>query len=286
MRTESLVLGLALASGVLLSVSPRLWPLRSKRRRIDPWGWLRDDLRYAGIRASVPRTVVVIALLAIALAALTLATTGLSALAAVALLAGLAGPVMLIRARASARRAKLRALWPDVLDSLIAALRAGLGLPDALGSLAQHGPGPLQAVFRDFVEDYRRSASFELSLTRLKARLADPVADRIVEILRLARELGGSDVIALLGALGGYLREDAAAMAELTARQSWIRNAARLGVAAPWLVLVALSLRPDVRGSYNSPAGAMVILAGGALTLLAYQLMRRVARLPQERRWA
>ena len=44
--------------------------------------------------------------------------------------------------------------------------------------------------------------------------------------------------------------------AELRARQSWIVNAARLGVVAPWIVLLMLATRPEGAAAYNSPAGA------------------------------
>ena len=97
---------------------------------------------------------------------------------------------------------------------------------------------------------------------RLKATLADPVADRMLETLRMAREVGGSDVTAVLRGLSGYLREDAALRAEVIARQSWIRNAARLGVAAPWLLLVVLASRHETLVAYDSAAGSTLIIVG------------------------
>ena len=72
----------------------------------------------------------------------------------------------------------------------------------------------------------------------------------------MAREVGGSDVTAVLRGLSGYLREDAALRAEVEARQSWILNAARLGVAAPWLVLAGarVAARGDRRVRLARPA--------------------------------
>ena len=86
-------------------------------------------------------------------------------------------------------------------------------------------------------EDYRATGRFHDCLDRLKDRLSDPVADRIIESLRIAREVGGSDLGRLLRTLSAFLREDARTRAELETRQSWTVNAARLAVAAPWIVL-------------------------------------------------
>ena len=96
-------------------------------------------------------------------------------------------PMAMVRWRARKRTAVLRQLWPDVVDHLRSAIRAGLSLPEALIQLGEKGPVELRHVFVDFGSDYRSGGQFDPSLTRLKDRLADPVADRIVEALRLTR---------------------------------------------------------------------------------------------------
>jgi tight adherence protein B len=62
-------------------------------------------------------------------------------------------------------------------------------------------------------------------------------------------------------------------------------NAAKLGVAAPWVVLLLLSTRPEAAASYNSAAGAALIVAGLIVSFVAYRLMIGLGRLPEERRW-
>ena len=87
-------------------------------------------------------------------------------------------PMAMVRWRARKRTAVLRQLWPDVVDHLRSAIRAGLSLPEALIQLGEKGPEELRHVFVDFGSDYRSGGQFDPSLTRLKERLADPVADR------------------------------------------------------------------------------------------------------------
>ncbi|MDP9935254.1 tight adherence protein B [Paenarthrobacter nicotinovorans] len=206
---------------------------------------------------------------------------------AVSLCFGLFGswvPVAIVRWRARRRRASLRLLWPDVVDHLRSAIRAGLSLPEALIQLGSKGPEELRSLFLDFGSDYRAGGHFEEALDRLKARLADPVADRILEALRMTREVGGSDLGRMLGTLSDFLRDNARTRSELEARQSWTVNAARLAVAAPWIVLVMMASRPEAMLAYNSAAGAMVLLGGLLVSVLCYSLMLRVGALPDDER--
>ncbi|MET1088104.1 MAG: type II secretion system F family protein [Arthrobacter sp.] len=191
-------------------------------------------------------------------------------------------PVSVVRRRARKRSALLRELWPDVVDHLRSAIRAGLSLPEALIQLGGKGPEELRDVFQDFGADYRAGGHFDGSLNKLKERLADPVADRIIEALRLTREVGGSDLGKLLGTLGEFLRENGRTRSELEARQSWTVNAARLAVAAPWIVMVLLATRPEAVHAYNTPAGAAVLLGGLVVSLLCYSVMLRIGALPQD----
>ena len=121
-------------------------------------------------------------------------------------------------------------------------------------------------------------------LDRLKSRLADPVGDRVIEGLRIAREVGGGELGRLLRNLSGYLRDDLRTRSELEARQAWAVNGARVATAAPWVVLLVMSTQREVIERYQSTAGAVVLVVGALLCVLAYRLMMRLGRLPTERR--
>ncbi|MBG6223693.1 tight adherence protein B [Arthrobacter sp. CAN_A2] len=193
-------------------------------------------------------------------------------------------PFSIVKWRAAKRTASLRELWPDVVDHLRSAIRAGLSLPEALIQLGEKGPLELRAAFRAFGSDYRAGGRFDDALNRLKERLADPVADRIVEALRMTREVGGSDLGRLLGTLSEFLRDAARTRSELEARQSWTINAARLAVAAPWFVLMLLSTRPEAVRAYNTAGGAVVLLGGLAVSVVCYRVMLRIGALPEDQR--
>lgn len=193
-------------------------------------------------------------------------------------------PVALVAGRARRRQRELAEVWPEAVDNLASAVRAGLSLPEALAALGERGPEPLRPAFRAFATDYQLTGRFGECLDRLKDGLADPVGDRVVEGLRIAREVGGGELGALLRNLSTFLRDHARTRAELESRQTWTVVGARLAVAAPWAVLLLLSFQHEVIGRYSSTAGALVLLSGGGACLVAYRLMVRIGRLPVERR--
>jgi tight adherence protein B len=193
-------------------------------------------------------------------------------------------PITVVRGRARRRQRELAEVWPEAVDNLASAVRAGMSLPEGVSALARRGPERLRGAFAAFAIDYQVGGRFSESLDRLKARLADPVGDQVVEALRVAREVGGGDLGRLLRSLSTFLREDARTRAELESRQAWTVNGARLAVAAPWLVLLMLCFQPHVIHRYASPAGAVVIAGGAAACLVAYRLMLRLGQLPDDKR--
>lgn len=254
----------------------------------------RDDVRSQVVQSLLARAgvegVTTPALLALCLTSgglvglLMLAVSGTPPVAGVfALMAGYL-PLAVLRGRARRRQHELAELWPEAVDNLGSAVRAGLSLPEALAQLSERGPEPLREPFATFAADYQASGRFNECLDLLKRRLADPVGDRVVEGLRVARDVGGGDLGRILRTLSTFLRDDLRTRAELEARQAWTVNGARLAVASPWVVLLMLSFQRDVIRRYATPGGAAVLVAGAVLCLLAYRLMVRLGRLPAERR--
>lgn len=282
----TVLLGAALGLGLVLAASPWLWPRvprgaepRRPRRALD-------RLTQAGLDGIPPLAIAAVALLAGVLAAgIALALVPVVAVAGAALVAGAAAPPLAVRWRARRRRRAQAGVWPDVVDHLVSAVRSGLALPDAVAQLERAGPEVTRAAFAAYAADHRATGSFGYALDRLKDRLADPVGDRLVETLRMAREVGGTEVTTVLRELAAYLRADLATRGELEARQSWIVSAARLGVAAPWIVLLILSTRPEAAQAYNAPGGLVLIAGGAVVSVIAYRVMLRIGALPTESRW-
>jgi tight adherence protein B len=276
------LLGLLLGVGLLLiwRSGPRAPQPRPGPRRVGRRQALLAAAGLTGINAAQ-----LLALqigLGLVVLLVVLLTTGTVTISLVFGLFGFVLPQAQVRRLAGRRQADLREVWPEVVDNLASAVRAGLSLPEALAALATRGPEVLRPPFARFAAEYRSSGRFGACLDRLKDDLADPVGDRIVETLRVAREVGGSDLGRVLRTLSTFLREDARARAELETRQGWVVQAARLAVAAPWVVLLLLATQSTTLDAYDSPLGTALLAIGGGVCVLAYRLMLRIGRLPQD----
>lgn len=220
----------------------------------------------------------------IVVGALALIVTAVPMVALLAAIGAAGLPIVLLRRRIAQQEKARQDSWPDAVDQLASAVRAGLALPEAVCDLARRGPVALRMSFAEFDVEYRATGSFSRSLDALQDALADPVADRVCASLRIARDVGGSDLGHVLRTLSALLREDLRTRGEITARQSWTVNAARISVAAPWLTLALLCTRPEAVAAFTTWTGTILLAGAAIVSLVAYRLMRRLGRLPAPER--
>ena len=278
------LVGLGVGIGLMLVWSAVFLPRRPRLHR-DRSGRTAQLLARAGLGQVSPTGFFLLcAVVGVAVALLIQVVSGTPPVEVAFGLLGASRPVAVVSARARRRQRELAEVWPEAVDNLASAVRAGMSLPDALAALGTRGPEPLREAFDEFALDYQVTGRFGESLDRLKARLADPVGDRVVEGLRIAREVGGGELGRLLRNLSGYLRDEARTRSEMESRQAWTVNGARLAVASPWIVLLFMSFQAEVIHRYASPGGVVVLAIGAVTCVLAYRLMMRIGRLPTERR--
>lgn len=277
--------GLLLGLGLLL-----IWRSGSRapqRANARP-GWTsrrRERLRQAGITAISPVQFLVLQALAGVVAGLVvLVVTQAVTVALCFAVFGAAAPEVVVRRLRLRRQVTLRELWPEAVDNLASAVRAGMSLPEGLTALGIRGPAPLRPAFARFGAAYRVSGRFSECLDALEDDLADPVGDRVCETLRVARDVGGTDLGSVLRTLSDLLRDDARTRSELETRQGWTVNAARLAVAAPWIVLLLLGTQSGTLEAYDSAGGTLLLVIGAAVCLVAYRVMLRIGRLPEDQR--
>lgn len=281
-----IVVGLALGIGLLL-----IWrsgPRAPQRARTGPGRWTSSRaalLAEAGVGGVSSSQLLAIQIGVGFLTALIVLVTSQSASITVVFFGfGFLIPIALVRRLRRKRMSDLREVWPEAVDNLASAIRAGLSLPESLSALSTRGPEPLRPAFEAFAADYRATGRFMECLDLLKARLADPVGDRVCETLRVAREVGGTDLGTVLRTLSLFLREDGRVRAELETRQGWTVNAARLAVAAPWAVLLMLASQSTTLAAYDTPTGVTILVVGAVVCFAAYRLMLKIGRLPEEER--
>lgn len=175
-------------------------------------------------------------------------------------------------------------LWPKYLDAIHSATWAGASLEQALLDSVSSAPPKISWALLEFEKDQGSGLSFTQSLDNLKARLANPISDRFIEITRLASASGGRGYLAALRTQALQLRLENATWVEIQVKQNWVLGTAKLAVLAPWLVLVLLSLRPETAIAFQSELGFAVLAIGLAASLLAFRLIKSLGKLPVRNR--
>ena len=216
---------------------------------------------------------------ALAAAGVALVVTTVPVFALLAAVSACFIPSAVRRRRDAKRRAAREQAWPNVLDDVTSAVRAGLNLPEAISKAGRAAPVDLQPAFRGFDAHYARTGDFGAALEAMRIEIHDGVFDQLAHALVMARDVGGGDLTQVLRSLGVFIRAELQLRGELLARQSWSVNSARMAVAAPWLVLVMLSARPSTVEAYRTGTGALVLLGVALSSVFAYAAMLRIARL-------
>jgi tight adherence protein B len=241
-------------------------------------------LAQAGLTVSPAQFVLGSLGVAVATFAVTTFVTGTALVALVPALAAALLPRAYFGRRRAARVRELQEAWPDGLRDLAASLAAGRSLGHALNTLAESGPQPLREAFTRFPM-LSRMLGPVAALEVVKAELADPTSDRVIEVLILAQERGGPIVSRILDDLVVATTKDVKVLDEVESEGLEMKLNARAVLVMPWLVLVALTIRDGAfRDFYSSAAGLVVVLVGAALCAFGAWWIGRLGRAHEERR--
>lgn len=182
------------------------------------------------------------------------------------------------------RMSQVQQAWPDGLRDLTASIASGMSLQRAVEALAAKGPEPLRLAFGRF-QLLSRTLGVVPAMELIKEEVADPTTDRVIEVLILAQERGGSIVPEILSDLATATTRDLWTLEEIQSESLEQKLNARIVFALPWVVLVALTAREGfIRDFYRSSAGTLVVLLGAALSLFGIWLVTRLGQEPDEKR--
>ena len=157
------------------------------------------------------------------------------------------------------RMTEVQRAWPDGLRDLIASISSGMSLQRAIEQLAISGPEPLRNALSRFAF-LARTVGMVPALEIVKEELADPTSDRVIEVLILAHERGGSIVPEILRDLAAATTRDQWTMEEIQTQQLEQKINSRAVFVLPWLVLIAITLQDGpFREFYRSGAGPLAL---------------------------
>ena len=280
----SLAVGVCVALSVasLLGVpGPRLRDRRPGRSRPS----LQARLNQAGASISAARYRVVVGGSALVVALVLWSMTRVVSAAAAPALAVLMAPRYWF---ARARRHELTeraAAWPDALRDLVAHLASTLTLNQALIELGRTGPEALRPAWRRF-ETNVNTLDVETALDVAQTELADPMSDRVLEMLRMLHRKGGGEVaMAILDDLTDTIGEDGELAESLHTAQYELRVQAIAVVIMPFALLAVLCAgNSGFRRFYASSGGMLVVALGAAMAFAGWTMIDRLGRLPIEPR--
>lgn len=220
------------------------------------------------------------------LLALTIVVTTLAAAVGVALgpvvtlglsAAGLATPTVVVRVYRARRVRRFDRQLALALDSLSAALRSGLSLPQALDEVARGAQSPLAQELRLTVREVRLGTPTERALEALAARVGSEELELVVTSINTVRGLGGN-LSELFDTLAATLRERFRIEGRIKALTAQGKLQGSIVGALPVAVWLAFdAVRPDLtRPMMGHWFGAAVVALVLVLELLGAVVIRRI----------
>ncbi|MBP9115744.1 MAG: hypothetical protein KBF89_05305 [Acidimicrobiia bacterium] len=174
--------------------------------------------------------------------------------------------------------------WPDALRTLIASIASSQSLHQALKGLSFSGPVPLRSVFKKYSQ-LSQALDQKSALEVVKEDLADPMSDRIIEVLISASEAGPAVILDILRDLAKSCTHDLQLAEHIETMQTEQKINAKAVFVMPFLLLVLMVIASsDVGKFYSTSIGVVVIIVGSAILSLGMFIVNRLGKIPIETR--
>lgn len=201
-----------------------------------------------------------------------------------ALTAGL-GPRAYFGHRRAARLAAVVEAWPQGIRDLLGSIQSRRTVHHAIMDLAKTGSEPMKVAFHDYPAMFRLAGT-PAALRAVRDQLADPVSDRVIELLIVAHEQGGETLtLQLLKEQAREVTEDLRTWAEIQAEQHEPRLVASTAFGMPWVAVVLVcALVPSFRVFYRTGGGLVAVGIAAVLSVAGLLVARRLSNQASEPR--
>jgi len=214
----------------------------------------------------------------LALAVLFLTDTPLYA--GIALVMGLFIPYFYVSFQRTRRFQKFEELFPEAIDTLARAVRAGHAFTTALELIANEMAEPVSTEFRKLFEEQKFGLPLRDALLNFAERM--PIVDVkfFVTAVMLQRETGGN-LAEILDNLSYVIRERFKILRQVRVYTAQGRLTMMLLMALPPIVVVVMMvMNPDfIKPLFYDKMGHAMIVAGVTLQTLGYLVIRKIIRI-------
>jgi len=182
--------------------------------------------------------------------------------------------------RRSKRFQKFEELFPEAIDTLARAVRAGHAFTTALELIANEIAEPIASEFRKLFEEQKFGLPVRDALINLTQRVPLVDVKFFVTAVMLQRETGGN-LAEILDNLSYVIRERFKIMRQVRVHTAQGRLTMVLLMSLPpVIVLVMLIMSPSfIRPLFTDPLGHTLVVGGIALQTVGYFWIRRVIRI-------
>ena len=187
-------------------------------------------------------------------------------------------PWLLLKRRQGIRRKQFEVAFPDALDLMTNALRAGYSLQAAMEFVGRESPAPMRQEFLRFYDEQRLGVDVRTALLAMQERIGTEEARLFVTSLIIQRETGGN-LVELLSNIANLIRERLKFQANLETLTAEPKMSARVLAGMPFVMFFAIySINQDyMRPLLVEPIGKAVIVYAFISVVIGYFVMSRIA---------
>jgi tight adherence protein B len=198
----------------------------------------------------------------------------------VALLVGFVLPYSYASIRRNKRFEKFEELFPEAIDTLARAVRAGHAFTTALEMITAEVSEPVSGEFRQLYEEQKFGMPVRDALLNLTERMPLVDVKFFVTAVMLQRETGGN-LAEILDNLSYVIRERFKIQRQVRVytAQGRLTMALLMGM-PPIIVTTMLLLNPSfIRPLFSDPIGHFLLVAGITLQTIGYFVIRKIIRI-------
>jgi tight adherence protein B len=175
---------------------------------------------------------------------------------------------------------KFEELFPEAIDTLTRAVRAGHAFTTALELIANELSEPIASEFRKLFEEQKFGLPVRDALLNLTERVPLVDVKFFVTAVMLQRETGGN-LAEILDNLSYMIRERFKIMRQVRVYTAQGRLTMMLLMGMPPIIVVCmLVMNPDfIRPLFADPIGHTLIVAGITLQTIGYFVIRKIIRI-------
>jgi tight adherence protein B len=189
-------------------------------------------------------------------------------------------PYSFVSYRRNKRFEKFEELFPEAIDTLARAVRAGHAFTTALEMISDEVAEPVAGEFRKLYEEQKFGMPVRDALINLTERIPLVDVKFFVTAVMLQRETGGN-LAEILDNLSYVIRERFKIQRQVRVytAQGRLTMALLMGM-PPIIVTIMLTLNPAfIRPLFTDPIGHTLLVAGIALQTVGYFVIRKIIRI-------